>query len=92
MSKGEKVDSLSDEEFIETEKKSAVEYMSVAAKDFNEYEDFVQAKIDTLTDTIVCVFSHSTVPEDREILKAMQIKWIYDFWATKREKSLNLEN
>ena len=92
MSKDKKTDLLSDEEFIETEKKSAVEYMSVTAKDFNEYEDFVQAKIDTLTDTIACVFSHSTVPEDREILKAMQIKWMYDFWVTKREKDLNLEN
>ena len=92
MSKDEKVSLLNDEDFLKIEKKSAADYIAITAKDFNKYEDFVEAKINTLSDTIACVFTHSSVQEDRDILKSMQIKWICDYWGLKREKSLNLEN
>ncbi len=87
-----KLDPISDDDFIEAEKNSAANYIAVTAKDFDIYEEFVQAKINTLTDTIACVFSHSSVAEDKAIFDTMQIKWIYDFWKTKKEKASNLKN
>ena len=75
--------SIDDSEFIEAEKTSAANYIAVTARDFDNYEEFVQAKVNTLTDTIACVLSHSSVPEDKAIFDTMQVKWIYDFWKTK---------
>jgi len=88
----DKLSLISDSDFIEAEKTSAENYIAVAAKDFDKYEEFVQAKVNTLTDTIACVFSHSSVAEDRAIFDTMQIKWVYSFWKTKKEKASNPKN
>lgn len=88
----DKLNLISDSDFIEAEKTSAENYIAVTAKDFDKYEEFVQAKVSTLTDTIACVFSHSSVAEDRAIFDTMQIKWIYNFWKEKKEKASSLKN
>ena len=69
-------------EDTEDVEKSVQKTINIKAEEFDNYNDFVAAKIKTISPAIIILMTAS--PEDSQILHAVQTLWLKEFWETRK--------
>jgi hypothetical protein len=69
-------------EDVEDVEKSAQKTINIKAEEFDNYNDFVAAKIKTISPAIIILMTESA--EDSQILHAVQTLWLKEFWETRK--------
>ena len=69
-------------EDVEDVEKSTQKTINIKAEEFDTYNDFVAAKIKTISPAIIILMTESA--EDSQILHAVQTLWLKEFWETRK--------
>tara|TARA_Y100000593_G_C4040294_1_gene204800 strand:+ start:26 stop:283 length:258 start_codon:yes stop_codon:yes gene_type:complete len=71
-----------DPNFLDNIETSAQETNNIDAEDFDDYNEFVAAKIKTIPSPIIALMTNA--PEDSQILYGIQSIWLKEFWSTRK--------